>query len=664
MEDFFNIHTHNFVRVSVAVPKVLVGDPYKNAESIMELYQEADSKGASIVLFPELSISSYSLEDLHQQDALLDASLRALKKIVKLSEKLNTVAIVGLPLKFNGLLFNTAVVLARGKIIGIVPKSYLPNYREFYEKRQFASSCHAWFREVELLGSTVPFGSDLIFRERNTKGLSIFVEICEDLWVPIPPSSYAAMAGATIICNLSASNITIGKEDYRRLLVSSQSAKTITAYLLSAAGFGESTTDLAWDGHAIIAENGEILSQTKRFRFEPQITFADIDLDRLLQDRMRLTSYWDCAKKHKDKVSSFRWIEFELNERKTQELLRDVPRFPFVPQDPGKRDKRCFEVYNIQVHGLAKRLKATGLEKVVIGVSGGLDSTHALIVCARTMDLIGLPRKNILAYTMPGFATSRRTLSNAKALMENLGTTWGEIDIRPSCMQMLKDIGHPFSRGEPVYDTTFENVQAGMRTSYLFRIANQKGAIVVGTGDLSELALGWCTYGVGDHMSHYNVNASVPKTLIKYLIKWVVEKRFFKEEVNKTLIDILNTEISPELVPGENLDEPEQRTEEIIGPYELHDFFLYYILRFGYRPKKVAFMAYHAWKDKYTLSEIKKWLGVFIHRFFKLSQFKRSTLPNGPKVGSGGSLSPRGDYRAPSDSEDTPWILDLEGIPD
>ena len=674
---FFNIYDQGFFRVSVGVPTVKVGDPFFNAGKIISLIEKAYREKAGLVIFPELSISSYSLEDLHHQEALLRASLEGLERVLEASKGKNLVVIVGAPLKFHGMVFNCAVSILDGKILAIYPKTYLPNYREFYEKRHFASSEDAWFSEVELLGKKVPFGNNIILN--LTENVKVFVELCEDLWTPIPPSSLASLAGATIICNLSASNITVGKEDYRRLLVQSQSAKTVTAYLYSASGYGESTTDLAWDGHAIIAENGDILAHSRRFLYEDQIIFADIDLDRLIQDRIRLTSFRDCGRTFKDRIATFREIEVPFTPPHETRLKREIPRFPFVPHDPVKRDKRCFEVYNIQVQGLIKRLDATGLKRVVIGVSGGLDSTHALIVCARSMDIMGLPRKNVLAYTMPGFATSRRTFRNAKRLMEALGVDANEIDIREICRKMLKDIGHPFGEGKEVFDVTFENVQAGMRTAYLFRIANFRDALVVGTGDLSELALGWCTFGVGDHMSHYNVNASVPKTLIQYLIRWVVEKGFFKEEVNKTLIDILNTEISPELVPGREDEEPHQKTESIIGPYELHDFFLYYTLRFGYRPSKVAFLAYHAWKDKekglwpdvppekrreYSLKEIKKWLSLFLYRFFKLSQYKRSTLPNGPKVGSGGSLSPRGDYRAPSDAEDAPWQRDLQEIPE
>ncbi len=679
MEDFFNIYKQGFVRVAIGIPEVKVGDPFLNLKSMESLVEKADDLGSLILLFPELSISSYSLDDLHHQDPILDSCIQVLEDLLRISSQTNTLLIVGAPLKIMGMVFNCGITIRGGKIIFISPKTYLSNYREFYEKRYFASSEDSWFDEVDLpFQKNIPFGSNILLDIEDVPHATLFIELCEDLQVPIPPSSIAALSGATIICNLCASNVTIGKEDYRRLLVASQSAKTVTAYLYSASGFGESTTDLAWDGHAIISENGEILAESERFSLKSQIIYADVDLDRLIQDRIRLTSFRDCGRVFKDKLRNFRRISLNSEPKVVVDIKRNIPRFPFVPCDPAERDKRCFEVYNIQVQGLAKRLTSIGVKNVVIGISGGLDSTHALIVCARTMDVLGYSRKNILAYTMPGFATSRRTLRNAKALMEALGVEANEIDIRPVCMQMLKDIKHPYAEGKPVYDVTFENIQAGARTSYLFRIANFRDGIVVGTGDLSELALGWCTFGVGDHMSHYNVNAGVPKTLIQFLIRWVVEKKFFKDEVNKILSDILETEISPELVPGAKGEEPYQKTEDIIGPYELHDFFLYYILRFGYRPSKVAFMAYHAWHDKekgfwpdipegrrreYDLKEIKKWLEVFLYRFFKLSQYKRSTLPNGPKVGSGSSLSPRGDYRAPSDGEVTPWIEDLKKIP-
>ena len=592
--------------------------------------------------------------------------------------------LVGAPLRFEGKLFNCAAAIYRGEILGIVPKTYLPNYREFYEKRQFTSGMNALSREVRLIGRTIPFGTDLVFEAENIPGFCLAVEICEDVWTPIPPSTYGALAGATVLANLSASNITVGKAEYRRDLCAAQSGKCLAAYLYSAAGPGESTTDLAWDGYALIYENNELLTESKRFSDDEQIILADIDLERLVQERMRTTSFNDTVGAHREHLARIRRIPFEFEVPGGDiPLIRRVERFPFVPSAAEKRDERCFEAYNIQVHGLMKRLGASGIERLVIGVSGGLDSTQALIVAARTMDRLGLPRKNILAYTMPGFATSRTTRENALRLMAALEVSAGEIDIRPSAMQMMRDIGHPFAENQPVYDITFENVQAGERTSHLFRLANLHHALVLGTGDLSELALGWATYGVGDHMSHYNVNASVPKTLIQHLIRWVVDTRQFDAETGAILAAVLDTEISPELVPSEtkNADHPAQRTEEKIGPYELQDFNLYYITRYGFRPSKVAFLALHAWgevargrwsdlippekRHQYDLPAIKKWLNLFLYRFFKISQFKRSAVPNGPKVGSGGSLSPRGDWRAPSDAEAAVWLSELrEKVPD
>jgi NAD+ synthase (glutamine-hydrolysing) len=509
-----------------------------------------------------------------------------------------------------------------------------------------------------------------------------FVEICEDLWVPIPPSCTAALAGATVILNLSASNITIAKDEYRHSLVANQSARCLAAYLYTAAGTGESTTDLAWDGQAMAYENGTLVAESERFRYDSQIILAELDLERLSQERMRQNSFGQSMQRHRDELRQFRTVLFNLEIPRSGRSLcrREFDRFPYVPPDPVVRDRRCYEAYNIQVQGLVKRLKSSRVSKVVVGISGGLDSTHALIVAARAMDVLKLPRSNILAYTMPGFATSRHTLANAKALMAALGCESHELDIRPSCEQMLRDIDHPYAKGQPVYDVTFENVQAGERTSHLFRLANFHQALVLGTGDLSELALGWCTYGVGDHMSHYAVNASVPKTLIQFLIRWVAETNQLGKETSQILRSILDTEFSPELIPGgEEHDQPAQRTEDVIGPYELQDFTLYYTTRFGYLPSKIAFLAYCSWKNRnqgrwpdtpterrhqYTIAEIKKWLSVFALRFFQLSQFKRSCIPNAPKVGSGGSLSPRGDYRAPSDSEATAWLDEINHIPD
>ncbi len=680
---FYSIYSHGMIRAAVGIPSLRVADPAFNLERTLALARQASKNGVAVALFPELGISAYTNDDLFHQDALLDASKAAVAQLVKASENLSPVIVVGAPLRFEEKLFNCAVVIYRGRVLGLVPKTYLPNYREYYEKRQFVSFRHALSREVTFLNERVPFGNDLIFEATNFEGFRIHAEICEDVWTPIPPSTYAALAGATVLLNLSASNITIGKAEFRRTLCAAQSGKCIAAYLYSCAGPGESTTDLAWDGHALIYENADLLSDSERFSDRDQMITADIDLERLIQDRMRINSFSDSISDCRQRLEGMRRIPFEFRVPSGKvPLQRDIARFPYVPSDARERDQRCYEAYNIQVHGLLKRLSSTGMKRIVIGVSGGLDSTHALIVAARTMDRMGLPRKNILAYTMPGFATSKFTLNNAHKLMKALGVTAHEIDIRPSCEQMFRDIGHPYAGKKPVYDVTFENVQAGERTSHLFRLANQHDAFVLGTGDLSELALGWMTYGVGDHMSHYNVNCSVSKTLIQHLIRWVVSSGQFDKATNTTLEAILATEISPELVPHADGDstKPAQRTADKVGPYELQDFNLYFITRHGFRPSKVAFLAWHAWGDKtrgswpdllptekrneYDLRTIKKWLEVFCYRFFKISQFKRSAIPNGPKVGSGGSLSPRGDWRAPSDSEAEVWLKELkENIP-
>ena len=698
---FHSPYAHGFVRACVCIPRLRVADPDFNAAQTLELARQASQMGAAVALFPELGLSAYSNEDLFHQDALLEATLAALAQVVAESKTLSPVLLVGAPLRFDGMLFNCAVAVYRGKILGVTPKSYLPNYREFYEARQFAPARDAVSRNVTLLGQTVPFGNDLIFEAQNVPHFLLHTEICEDVWTPLPPSTYAALAGATILANLSASNITIGKADYRRNLCATQSGRCVSAYLYSAAGPGESTTDLAWDGHALIYENSEKLAEAPRFSAEAQIIAADIDLERLIQDRMRLTSFHDAIGDNKERLREMRRVPFdfqvsdlhpvtsfpappELGAGGQSSLLRPLERFPYVPNDARERDERCYEAYNIQVHGLMKRLQSTKIERIVIGVSGGLDSTHALIVAARTMDRLGLPRQNILGYTMPGFATSSGTKANALGLMDALGITPHEIDIRPSSLQMLHDLGHPFHAGEPVYDITFENVQAGERTSHLFRLANFHNGLVLGTGDLSELALGWATYGVGDQMSHYNVNASVPKTLIQYLLRWVIATKQFSDTASDLIQAIVDTEISPELVPhseGDDAASPFQSTQEKIGPYELQDFHVYYTTRYGFRPSKVAYLAHCAWGDKtrgswpdpfpedkkneYDLPTIKKWLALFVFRFFQTSQFKRSAMPNGPKVGSGGSLSPRGDWRAPSDSEATVWLKELAAnVPD
>jgi NAD+ synthase (glutamine-hydrolysing) len=675
--EFASLYSHGYCRVAACTPRVDVANPRRNAEFTLELARQAAGRQAILAVFPELGLAGYTSDDLFFQDAVLDAVEDGLEAIREASCELETILLVGAPLRAENKLFNCAVALHRGEILGVVPKLYLPNYREFYEKRYFSSGLEAVGRTIRLLGREAPFGSDLVFEATGIPGFSLHVEICEDLWPPVAPSSYGALAGATVLANLSASNITVGKAEYRRLICAAQSGKCIAAYVYTGAGPGESTNDLAWDGHALIYENGELHAESERFPTGPGLIAADIDLERLRQDRARTTSFNDCVQANRERLAAMRRIAVPLEPPAgIVPLERRVDRFPFVPANPATRDERCAEVYAIQVQGLAKRLQATGIRRAVIGVSGGLDSTQALIVCAKAFDRLGLPRSDILAYTMPGFATSKRTRDNAWKLMKALGVAAAEIDIRPSATQMLKDIGHPYDRGEPVYDVTFENVQAGERTSHLFRLANQNNGIVVGTGDLSELALGWSTYGVGDQMSHYNVNASVPKTLIQHLLRWAIETKQFDPKTGAVLQSIVDTEISPELVPGKEGDDPAQSSEATVGPYPLQDFHLYYLSRFGYRPSKVAFLALHAWGDRnrgqwpaslpetkrleFDLPTIKKWLTVFVTRFFALSQFKRTAMPNGPKVGSGGSLSPRGDWRAPSDVSAAAWLEELE----
>lgn len=675
---FFNLHRHGFVRVAVATPPVTLGDPMANARSVIAMTQTADEQGASLVLFPELGISAYSIDDLLQQSALQQAVHHALAAIAEASRNFGSVVFVGAPLSAGGRLYNTAVAIHGGRFLAAFPKTFLPNYREFYEKRHFASGGGAVPSEIRIGGETVPFGTDILIEAEDLAGLVLHAEICEDVWTPVPPSTYAAMAGATVLVNLSASNITIGKAEERHSLCRVQSSRCLAAYLYSAAGAGESTTDLAWDGQGAIYECGRLLAEAERFASEPQMIFADVDLGLIETERQRQVTFGDCADQSM-RGRTFRKVSFRLAPDMKSDigLRRAVPRFPYVPDDAARLAELCYEAYNIQSHGLVQRLKSSGITKVVIGVSGGLDSTQALLVAAHAFDRLGLPRTNILAYTLPSFATSAKTKESAWALMRALGVTAQEIDLTDASMAMLLDIGHPYAKGDKVYDITFENVQAGARTSVLFRLANMHGGIVLGTGDLSELGLGWCTYGVGDHMSHYNVNASVSKTLIQHLIRWVADTGTFGEEARAVLHAILATEISPELVPGDdNKGEPAQKTEDFVGPYALQDFNLYFTTRYGFAPSKIAFLAHHAWSDAgrgvwppmtpdnkrvgYDLETIARWLRVFLRRFFATSQFKRSAVPNGPKVSSGGSLSPRGDWRAPSDGNANAWLAELE----
>jgi NAD+ synthase (glutamine-hydrolysing) len=676
--DFCNIYRHGLVRVAACTVRTAIAEPQANAEAILQAATACSEAGVAVSVFPELGLSGYAIDDLLQQDALLDAVEAALGGLAAATAGLLPLLLVGAPLRQQGRLFNCAVALHRGAILGVVPKSYLPNYREFYERRHFAAGGAVREAEIGVAGRSVPFGCDLLFAAADLADLVVHAEICEDLWTAIPPSGTAALAGASLLLNLSASNITIGKAETRRMLCLSQSARCIAAYAYAASGAGESTTDLAWDGQAAIFENGEQLAETERFALAPTPAIADIDLDRLRQERLRVGTFNDNRQEH---AAPFRRIGFTLAPPDGDlGLRRNVARFPYVPDEPARRDQDCYEAFNIQVHALVQRLRATATRNIVIGVSGGLDSTHALIVAAKALDLLGLPRTNLLGFTLPGFATGATTRGHAHALMAALGITAAELDIRPAARLLLADIGHPYANGVAQYDITFENVQAGLRTDYLFRLANQRDAIVLGTGDMSELALGWCTYGVGDQMSHYGVNAGVPKTLIQHLIRWVAQTRQFADPVPATLLAILATEISPELVPAE-AGSALQSTQQRIGPYELQDFNLFYTLRWGLRPSKIAFLAWHAWHDaaagrwpagiaadarsQYDLATIKRWLEVFLYRFFTTSQFKRSALPNGPKVSAGGALSPRGDWRAPSDGNARLWLAELrDNVPD
>ena len=714
---FHSARTHGFVRVAAATPVVAIGDPRTNAERHEALIRQAEAQGVDLLVFPELSLSAYAIDDLLLQDALLDEVERQIAHLAAVSQETGVIAVIGAPLRNGDTLYNCAVVIGGGEVLGVTPKTYLPNYREYYEKRWFAPAAARAEDVIVLNGESVDFAPGLIFEADNRPGFVFSVEICEDFWAPLPPSTRAALAGARILCNLSASNIVIGKSDERALLCASQSTRTLSAYVFAASGWGESTTDLAWDGQATIHELGARLAEGQRFALDAHLTLADIDVERIGLDRMRNGTFADCARLEGEASNIIIFSARDIPDLTIPPppgegdhpqgggggqpqtlpspsapstaarspspdgggLIRPLDRFPFVPDDAARLDQDCFEAFNIQVQGLMRRMTATGAKKLVIGVSGGLDSTQALLVACRAFDRLELPRTHILAFTMPGFATSDGTKSNAWALMQAMGVTGAEIDIKPAANQMLGDIGHAYAEGQPVHDITFENVQAGLRTDYLFRLANQHNAFVLGTGDLSELALRWATYGVGDHMSHYNVNGGVAKTLIRHLIRWVAGLELVDEAARTTLHAILDTEISPELVPAK--DGVIQSTESTVGPYALNDFFLFYISRYGLKPSKVAFMAHQAWSDKttgdwpvntpedekveYDLATIKFWLRKFLIRFFQTAQFKRSALPNGPKVVTGGSLSPRGDWRAPSDGNARVWLDELDAnVPD
>jgi NAD+ synthase (glutamine-hydrolysing) len=677
MDQFHSIYSHGFLRAAASPIRIRLADPAANADEVVRALAEAAGAGAGLIAFPELCLSGYAIDDLLQQSVVLDGVLQAVERVRAASAESPVVAVVGAPLRHGQALYNCAVVIYGGQVLGVIPKSFLPSYREFYERRWFTAGLGVEGRTIELLSGSAPFGTDLVFAARDYPAFVLGVEICEDLWTPEPPSGRLAMAGATVIANLSASNIVIGKAATRRVLCRAQSARGVCAYLYAASGWGESTTDLAWDGHALIYENGALLAESERFARTPSLLKADLDLERLVQERLRLHTFHEgSARAGADEV---RRVEFDFRPGGRQAALeRGIERFPYVPSDPARLYEDCYEAYNIQVQGLVTRLDATRSKKVVIGVSGGLDSTQALLVACRAFDLLGKPRSDIEAVTLPGFATGAESKSFALALMGALGVSSRETDIKPLAMRLLQDLDHPFARGEAVYDLTFENVQAGARTDYLFRLAGQVGGFVLGTGDLSELGLGWCTYGVGDHMSHYNVNGSVPKTLIQHLIRWVAAEGFMGEAASPILLDIVAAEISPELVPA--ADGQVQSTEAKVGPYALQDFNLYYTTRYGFGPAKIAFLAKAAWSDPdrgawpphyppalrkaYSLAEIKRWMRVFYERFFTTSQYKRSAMPNGPKISSGGSLSPRGDWRAPSDGNSAAWLAALERVPD
>ncbi|MCX7708833.1 MAG: NAD(+) synthase [Clostridia bacterium] len=637
---------HGFVRAAAAVPQLKVAECEYNSDNIIHLINKAENQGIQFVVFPELSITAYTCGDLFHQQALLKEAEKQLERILESTRKTEIVALIGLPVSVDNQLFNCAVAIQKGTILGVVPKTYIPGYSEFYEERWFASANRAVSQEIRLCGQLCPFGADVIF-EAKDGSICFGVEICEDLWVPIPPSAYQSLAGAVLLFNLSASNDIIGKYEYRRDMLRQQSAKCIAGYVYASAGICESTTDVVFGGHSLIAEYGSILKETERFTQEEQLIFCEIDIEKLKNDRMKNTSFMEGVHNKK-----FRKVGFDLKNVKIEKLERAYDPHPFVPSNPQTRDSRCREIFAIQTAGLAKRMRHTGMKYGVIGISGGLDSTLALLVMEKTFDILGIPRENIIAVTMPGFGTTDITYTNAIQLMKSIGATIREVDIKPACLQHFKDIGHDAD----IHDVTYENVQARERTQVLMDVANKIGGLVIGTGDLSELALGWCTYN-GDHMSMYAVNCAIPKTLVKFLVQWVADN-IVEADTKDVLYRILDTPISPELLPPSKDGEIKQKTEDIIGPYELHDFFLYHMVRYGAAPEKILFLAKQVFHGEYEEETIKKWLKVFIRRFFG-QQFKRSCLPDGPKVGTI-SLSPRGDWRMPSDAESRSWLKQLE----
>ncbi len=637
---------YGYVRVAAAVPKVKVADCTYNVEQIVKLATLADEKHVEIIIFPELSITGYTCGDLFGQSLLLDNAEKALRSLLTETKDLALISIVGIPVRHNGQLINAAVIIQCGKILGVVPKTFLPNYKEFYEKRWFASSLQIPETEVELCGQAVPMRANLLF---NTGRTTFGVEICEDLWAPVPPSSFLAIAGAEIVFNMSADNAGVGKHAYLQSLIQQQAARCIAGYVFSSCGFGESTTDVVFAGDASICEAGNIVAESQRFSLDEQLVIGEIDVEDLRNDRRLNTTFSESRGMHRQQVQVVRAQDIpEAN----FELTRRVNPLPFVPNGP-ELDARCEEIFAIQTTGLAQRFVHTHAKTAVIGISGGLDSTLALLVAVRTFDKIGKDRKDIIGVTMPGFGTTDRTYTNAITLMKSLGISIREITIKDACIQHFKDIQHDAS----IHDVTYENSQARERTQLLMDIANQTGGMVIGTGDLSELALGWATYN-GDHISMYGVNTSVPKTLVKHLVSWVAN-RLDDATSKATLLDIIDTPISPELIPADENGQIKQKTEDLVGPYELHDFFLYQMIRHGFSPKKIFALAKIAFNGKFDDETIKKWLTTFCRRFFN-QQFKRSCLPDGPKVGL--SLSPRGDWRMPSDASSAMWLEECNNL--
>ncbi len=636
---------YGMINVAAAIPGVRVADVEYNVQQIENLIVQAEGRGAEMIVFPELSLTGYSCQDLFRQQLLLDKAEEGLLVLLDFTRKLDIIAVVGLPVRIGALLYNCAAVVQHGTLLGLVAKTYLPNYSEFYEKRWFASSADLQPQEIYLAGSPVSVSNEpQVFR--TCDGVGFGIEICEDVWAPLPPSNNLALAGADIILNLSATDELIGKHDYLMSLVSQQSARMICGYVYSSCGFGESTQDVVYGGNALIFENGKLLAQAPRFSLAAQLRIQQIDVDRLRAERQNNTTFRTAQVGARAVV-----VDCKAITPRDFELIRDVDPHPFIPNDE-KMAESCEEILNIQTMGLVKRLQHTHSDKAVIGISGGLDSTLALMIVVRAFDCLGLSRKGIIGITMPGFGTTDRTHQNAVALMASLGITQREISIAKAVTQHFEDIGHPMTQ----HDVTYENAQARERTQILMDVANQVGAMVIGTGDLSELALGWCTYN-GDHMSMYGVNGGVPKTLVQYLIRYLAQLPTFAEQ-RATLLDVVDTPISPELMPADSEGNIQQKTEDLVGPYELHDFFLYYMVRYGFSPKKILMLAQHAFRDRYEDSVIRKWLQTFSRRFFN-QQFKRSCLPDGPKVGSV-SLSPRGDWRMPSDASSTLWLAEGE----